>query len=92
MELFDELWDGKTQIRKLKVRCGSLTTNDYIQLSYLEEFDFERHKKIDAAMDDIRNRYGGRAVQRACFIDSGVQSNAGGVIDEEDYPMMSSIL
>jgi len=63
-----------------------------VQLSLLETFDFEREKCIDIAVDNIRQRYGGQAIYRACFLHSGVRSGAGGIGDEEDYPLMTSIL
>lgn len=90
-ELFDELWDGSTEIRKFRVRVSELNTSEYVQLSFLEEFDFEKHKEIDKAMDDIRKRFGGNAVVRASFLHSGIRSGAGGV-PEDDYPLMTSIL
>ena len=42
--------------------------------------------------DEIRDRFGGQAIYRACFLHSGVRSGAGGTGDEEDYPVMTSIL
>ncbi|MCT4687918.1 Y-family DNA polymerase [Vallitalea sp.] len=90
-ELFNELWDGEP-IRKFRVRVSNLHENDYVQLSLLEEFDFEKHKKIDNAVDDIRNRFGSNAIQRASFLHSGIKSGAGGVGDDDDYPLMTSIL
>jgi len=90
-ELFDELWQGES-LRKFRVRVSDLYGNDYVQLSLLETFDFEREKSLDIAVDNIRKRYGGQAIYRACFLHSGVRSGAGGVGDEEDYPLMTSIL
>ena len=93
MELFDELWNGKP-IRKLGLRVSDLYTNEYVQLSLLEQFDFEKQKKIDSAVDAIRGRYGSSAIFRASFIDSGLRPTTGGVQDDGDdtYPLMTSLL
>lgn len=90
-ELFDELWTGEP-LRKFRVRVTDLYANDYVQLSFLEQFDFERERCMDKAVDEIRDRFGGQAIYRACFLHSGVRSGAGGTGDEEDYPVMTSIL
>ncbi len=61
--LFDRLWNGKP-IRLLGVRLASLTESTCRQLSLFEEESF-RHYALDAAADDIRQRYGRRALVRA---------------------------
>ena len=93
MELFDELWTGEP-LRKLGLRVSDLHTNEYIQLSLLEQFDFKKQKAIDQAIDSIRSRYGSSAVQRSSFLHSGIRSLTGGIQDDGDdsYPLMSSIL
>lgn len=91
-QLFDELWDG-TPIRKLGVRVSDLHTNDYVQLSLFEDYDFTKAKGIDDAVDRIRGRYGLQAIQRASFLHSGLKPVTGGTSeDESDYPVMTSIL
>lgn len=89
-ELFEELWDG-TPLRKLKVKVSDLHVYDYIQLSMLEVFDFEKHKALDLAVDNIRQRYGKNFVQRGSLLRSDPGGMAGGV-EEDDYPFMTSIL
>ena len=89
-ELFDELWQG-TPIRKLGVRVSELHENTYYQTSLFEDFDFDRHKQIDSFVDDLRKKYGKRAIQRASFLHSGLSPVTGG-IGEEGYPVMTSIL
>lgn len=70
--LFDELWDG-TPIRLLGVRTTKLVEEDApIQLSL---FDYqapvsEKQKKLDAALDNIRARYGKDAIKRGSLLDS----------------------
>lgn len=89
-ELFDELWDGEP-IRHMGVRVSELCGNDFYQLSFFEQ-DNEKNKKLDRALDRIRLRYGARSVIRSSFLHSGLSPLAGGGLQEEDYPMMSSIL
>ncbi len=68
--LFDELWDG-TPIRLLGIRTTKLTEEDTpIQLNL---FDYqapksEKQRKLDAALDDIRARYGKEAVKRGSLL------------------------
>lgn len=68
--LFDELWDG-TPIRLLGIRTTKLVEEDTpIQLNL---FDYqapvsEKQKKLDAALDDIRSRYGKEAVKRGSLL------------------------
>lgn len=90
-ELLHEAWDG-TPIRKLGVQVSELCCNDYIQMSLLENYPFEKHKAIDKSVDKIRQRFGNRAIFRACFIDSGLSPMVGGTVSDEKYPVMSSIL
>lgn len=90
-QLLDEAWDG-TPIRKLGIRVSELCDNDYIQLSLLENYPFEKHKALDKSVDAIRQRYGNRAVFRACFLYSGLSPMVGGTLSDEKYPVMSSML
>ncbi len=70
--LFDDLWDG-TPIRLLGLRTGKLVAEDEpVQLSL---FDYqspvsEKQKKLDAALDSIRSRFGRDAVVRASLYDA----------------------
>lgn len=89
-ELFDVLWDGQP-IRKLGVRVNDLHSDEYVQLSILESFDFETNSKIDNAVDSIRRKYGTNAIHRASFLHSGLSPTTGGA-GQESYPVMSTIL
>lgn len=70
--LFDELWNGMP-IRLLGIRTSKLTgESEPVQLSL---FDFqapvsEKQKKLDAALDSIRTRYGNDAIKRGSLLDS----------------------
>lgn len=88
--LFDELWEG-APIRKLGLRVSELSTNEYVQLSFFNTYDFERDKKLDHAVDHIRLKFGQQAIYRATFLHSGLSPITGG-IGEENYPVMTSIL
>lgn len=70
--LFDELWDG-TPIRLLGIRTTKLVEEDApIQLSL---FDYAapksaKQQKLDAALDQIRMRYGKDSIKRGSLLDS----------------------
>ena len=70
--LFDELWNG-TPIRLLGIRTTKLVEeNTPIQLSL---FDYTapvsaKQQKLDAALDQIRARYGKNAIKRGGLMDS----------------------
>lgn len=70
--LFDELWNG-SPIRLLGIRTGKLSREDEpVQLSL---FDYaapvsEKQKKLDAALDKIRGRYGDDAIKRGSLLSS----------------------
>lgn len=87
-ELFSECWNGE-HLRHLGVKVGELCTNDFTQLS-LFDWNQEKLRKLDKAVDKIRKKYGAKALTRSSFLHSGIDPLSGGVI--EDYPLMSSIL
>ncbi len=70
--LFDELWN-QTPVRLLGIRTSKLVAEDEpIQLSL---FDYqapisEKQRKLDEAMDKIRNRYGSDAVMRGTLLNT----------------------
>ena len=70
--LFDELWN-QTPIRLLGVRTSKLLEDDApIQLNL---FDYaapksEKQQKLDAALDNIRKRFGNDAIKRGSLLDS----------------------
>lgn len=74
-EIFDEVWK-KEPLRLLGVRAGKLCSEDYVQLSILEE-DWSKQKKADAAMDAIRLKYGKNTVRRSTFADDDSKGFAG---------------
>ena len=89
-DLFDELWKGEP-IRHLGVRVSELCQNQFHQLALFEK-DYEKQRTVDRAVDSIRERYGNGSVIRSSFLNSGVRFATGGTMDDEEYPMMSSLL
>lgn len=70
--LFDELWDG-SPIRLLGIRSAKLTPEDEpVQLSLFDDASpvSEKQRKLDAALDDIRARFGAGAIKRGSLCDS----------------------
>jgi len=88
--LFDELWKGEP-VRHLGVRVSELCNNDFLQLSLFEK-DYEKQRAVDRTTDLLRERFGMDAVFRSSFLNSGVRFRSGGTVDDEEYPMMSSLL
>lgn len=88
--LFDELWQGKP-VRHFGVRVSELCSNEFYQKSLFEDENHEKHRTLDAVIDDIRLKYGTKSVFRASFLHSGLKPMLGGV-GESDYPLMNSIL
>lgn len=88
--LFDNVWKGRP-IRHLGVHVTDFCNNDFYQTNLLDTFNYDKDYKLNEAIDEIRLRYGHKAVFRSCFLHSGLSSMCGGV-GEEDYPSMSSKL
>jgi DNA polymerase-4 len=89
--LFDEAWTG-TPIRHLGVRISDLTDLPFEQLSLFDSYDRQKDAVLDATMDKLRKRYGEKILIRGCFPHSGIKSIQGGVAENDDYPIMTSLL
>jgi DNA polymerase-4 len=61
-QLFQSLWDSKRPVRLLGVRCSHLVDSSY-QLSLFD--NQEENRKLYAAIDDIKNTFGKKSLQRA---------------------------
>jgi len=88
-KLFKELWDGMP-IRHIGVSVSHLCKDECTQLTLFDEKNTEKKIKLDKTLDEIRYKYGNKAIVRSCFLESGIKPMMGGVGD--DYPVMSSIL
>lgn len=72
--LFDELWNGEP-VRLLGIRVSKLLPNT--EPTQMSLFDYkeqtpenEKHKKLDAALDSLRNKYGKNIIKRGSLLDS----------------------
>lgn len=65
--LFDELWDF-SPIRLLGVQTSKATSENYVQYDLFQSEQNEKFSKLNAAIDQIRDRYGKDAVKRARFL------------------------
>lgn len=90
IKLFGELWEEEP-IRQIGVHVTGLFNNNEVQLSLLEEGNTEKKKNLDNTIDNIRNKYGKYSISTAQFIDTPMPPLCGG-INEDDYPMMSSLI
>lgn len=90
VELFEEMWSGEA-IRRFSIELSELCSNDFFQLSLFEK-DRKKERNLDSTIDKIRCKYGYNSVFRSCFLYSGIKPITGGVVMEEEYPMMSSLL
>ena len=67
--LFYELWDG-SPIRLLGVSTGHVTNDDCFQYDLFDTGRREKLSKLNAAVDEIRTKYGSASLKRACFLDN----------------------
>ena len=63
-ELICELWDGHTPIRLIGISLTSLTRGEGAQISFFEDEEKEKKRKIDKTVDNIRNKFGSDTVVR----------------------------
>lgn len=89
-EIFDRVWSGEP-IRHLGIRFTELSSSNKRQISLVDYLDGEKQEKIDSTIDEIRIKYGNKAIVRAKFLHSGIKPINGGA-GAESYPVMSSIL
>lgn len=66
-KLFDECWNGMP-IRHLGIHTSKVCNmEEGRQLSLFDTRDYEKLEKLDAAVDEIRTRFGSDSVMRATF-------------------------
>lgn len=63
-KLFAELWDKKTPLRLIGLALSDVTRDDSDQMSLFADEKKEKARKIDQAMDAIRNKYGSATIMR----------------------------
>jgi DNA polymerase-4 len=89
-QLFDEIWN-KQPLRHMGLRVSELCQNDFRQMSFFTE-NYTKQRQADRAVDLIRARFGVSAIGRSAFLGSGLRSMSGGVIENEEFPAMTSLL
>lgn len=75
--LLKELWDG-TPLRLLGIRTSKVMEEDYTQMELFKTPDtlkLEKLKKVDAAVDSIRNKFGINAVKRASTLNTQLSNH-----------------
>lgn len=76
-QLFDQLWDGHTALRLLGVAMSELIDPEEWQPSLFPGTEHQKLSRADAAVDQIRQRFGENAVIRASLLQEG-QALCGG--------------
>lgn len=66
-KLLKESWN-MSPLRLLGIRTSKLDSPDYSQLSLFTTEQDEKYKKLDHAIDQIRNKFGSDSVKRASFL------------------------
>lgn len=66
-QLLDELWDG-IPLRHLGIHTSKVSVDEYRQLSLFDIVDYEKQKKAEEAVDQLRKRFGQDIIMRAAFI------------------------
>lgn len=84
--LFDECWKGEP-IRHLGVHVSEFQREGVRQASFFDKKDPEKLRALDKAVDQIRERYGTRAIIRGAFANGLVDGVQGGTNDS-DFIMM----
>ena len=70
IKLFTESWKGEP-LRLIGVALTNLTDESFEQLSLFEDNEKkERHRKLDATMDEIRQKFGNDKITRASIMNS----------------------
>ena len=69
-----ELWDG-IPLRHLGIHTSQVTTETSRQMSFFDKTDYEKQKRAEQAIDQIRRRFGQDVIKRACFLPSSKEGN-----------------
>lgn len=79
--LFKQAWDG-TPLRLIGVFTSKAAKEEYEQLSLFRTPKSEKQGRLDAAIDQIRQKYGDDSIKRACFLESDYHHMTGGLSRE----------
>ena len=83
--LLKECWDG-TPVRQIGVHTSGLVREGCQQLDLFEGDRYVRQERLEAAVDQIRSRFGSDSVMRARFLHSGIYHMSGGIRRERRNP------
>ena len=70
----EELWDG-IPLRHLGIHTSQVTTETGRQMSFFDKTDYEKQKKVEQAIDQLRKRFGQDVIKRASFLPSSHTEN-----------------
>ncbi len=73
-QCLDELWDG-IPLRHLGIHTSQVTTEVGRQMSFFDRTDYEKQKKAEQAIDQLRKRFGQDVIMRAAFLPSSNTGN-----------------
>ena len=76
-QLLSEHWNH-TPLRLLGIRTTKLTDDTYEQLSFFQQEQTDKQKKLDSAIDAIRDKFGTNSIKRASFLNNAVTSHIQG--------------
>jgi DNA polymerase-4 len=86
-KLFDQSWQGQP-LRLLGIRISDLCSCENLQLSFFDSGFSDKERRLDEAVDQIREKHGLYSITRSSFLESGLKPIAGGL--HGDYKMVSS--
>lgn len=70
--LFSELWDKRTPLRLIGISLTNITKGEEEQLTLFKDEGREKERKVDKAVDAIRNRFGSDMIVRGSALNSSL--------------------
>ena len=62
VELFEELWDGKTPLRLLGIALNDIDRDGCVQQGLFSNEKKEKARKLDRTVDSLRERFGSKSI------------------------------
>lgn len=89
--LFTELWNGRP-IRHLGIHTSKAQEEEFTrQMLLFDNTDYDKLARMDATVDNVRNRYGIDSIMRATFINQPIDHMSGGISREKRMVDYSTI-
>lgn len=82
-QIFDDMWDKQTPLRLLGVYMSKMDTCMARQGSLFTADSYDKQSQTDKAVDLIRQRFGEKAILRACFLQRDGIAPLGGGLSKE---------